>query len=485
MKLLLIIIVILTTTIAYSQPGLYTEADIEFQDLFIEAQLAKVTGDHDLQVEKLQEVIKRDKNSDAAYYELALSYVQQGNHELAAKNIDKALGLAARNQWYLLAAADIHEQHGNLDKAMASFNKLIEVNPADPTSYHRLAVLQTAANKPAAAIATLSALQQRAGIEEETSRRLYDLYVLQGQEKEALTALRSLSDAYPKNTRFLGNLANYYNKIGQENEALKVYTRILELDPTDSQASFALVKKKVPAGESDSYLSTLLPIMENINLPLDNKIQELMPYLSTMKKDSPESATLNKIANRLAELYPEEAKVYSLQADVLYYSGDYKTSLDKYKKAISLDDRKFSLWSQYMNNLWELENYTDLGKVSEEAIDLYPNQVSSFLFHAMSLKNLNKSGAESLVDEAMYIAGNNKSLIDQVSLTKLWLSDKKIDVNQLKEIDLTSIQEPIMLEVAGDLFHKIGNQNKAQELWRSAIMLGSKEDRVNKKFRLK
>ena len=57
-----------------SQPGIYAESDMEFQDMFFEAQIAKYKGDTEGQVAALNKVIKRDKNSHAAYYELSRAY---------------------------------------------------------------------------------------------------------------------------------------------------------------------------------------------------------------------------------------------------------------------------------------------------------------------------------------------------------------------------------------------------------------------------
>ncbi len=469
--------------ILIGQPGIYSESDMEFQDMFFEAQLAKYKGDTDGQIEALNKVLKRDKDSHAAYYELSKTYKAIANYELAEKYAKKANSLSNGNEWYLLNLADILELRNEYGQAITVYQNLQKLSPQNPVIYHRLALLQLKSGKGQAAAQTLEALQQKDGVDEETSRRIFDIYRDNGNQKKAVETLKNLIAAIPDSPRLMNNLASYYMETGQEKEAQKIYDQILKLDPKDPNASMAVAKRNIGDSTKDANLSALMPLIENVDLPLDNKIKELMPYLSTMKKTGQTTDDLEAISSKLVSLYPNEAKAHALKGDILFYQGKYTDSESSFKKAIQLDDRNYALWSQYMQCLWELEEIGELETVSEEAIDLYPNKVTAFLFHAISLKKSDPQAAQDFTTEAQFIAGNNKSLTDRVAIVRHWITGHKTSQEELSSLDYQSFGESLYLELAGDLYASIDKKN-AQKLWKQAIQLGANPDRLYKKIEL-
>lgn len=468
------------TNLLQAQPGMYQESEIEYQTIFFEAQEAKYKGDTDKQIELLGKLIKRDKSNGAIYSELARTYLSLANLEMAQKNALKAHELDPQKEWYLLTLAEIYEDSNQQAAAVSCYNKLKIINPRNPTIYHKLAQLLLHEKKPEEAVANLEQLQLEQGIGEETSRRIFNIHKTTGNTKKAISALNRLITAYPDNTRYLANLASYYMEQDEQSKAEELYKQILSIEPNHPKANLVLAKKDLAKNNSDSQLTALRPIIDNQNLDIDDKIKELMPYLTTMKKGDANSKELMALSNRLVELYPEEAKAYSIRGDVHFYQGEFSISENDYKKAISLDDRKYTLWSQYLQNLWELEKLSEMKSISEEAIDLYPNKVSAFLYHAIS-QSKNPSEAAAYVDEAQLIAGNNSVLRSQISITKNWLANEKISAELLKDINLKTITEPIFFELAGDLYQRTGNTEMATKLYSQAINLGADENRINKK----
>lgn len=462
-----------------AQPGMYTEADIEYQTIFLEAQHAKVIGDTDEQIKLLKTILKRDKSSHAAHFELARTYSLLGEDEQAQKNAEKAHKLDPKNEWYLLTLAEIYEGGDQVSAAVDTYNKLKTVNPENPTIYHKLAQLQLRNKNVDAAVANLETLQAKQGVDEESSRRIFDIHKTSGNEKKAIATLEKLINAFPDNTRYLGNLASYYGEIGKEKQALKVYEKILQLDPTDSKALRVITKS-----EGSNNLGSITNLLSSPNLSLDEKIQELMPFVSTMKQQGETTAELDAISNQLVTEYPEDAKVHALRADILYYQGKYEAAENTYAKALSIDDSKYALWLQYLQSLWELEKYPQLVKYSEEAIDLFPNQVNSFLYHGLGLAKTNKKGAEDFLMEAGFIAGKNELLLTKIKVVSTWLNKTATNETSVKEIAIKTLNEPLYLELAGDLYAAIKDNNTANKLWQEAIKLGSKKERINSKLGL-
>jgi len=479
-KYCLSLLLVLSVLTVYAQPGMYNETDIDYQNLFFDAQIAKVKGDTDEQLDLLNKIIKRDKQSHAAYWELARTYQLLGDGELAQKNAQKAVGLAPNNEWYQLTLAEVYEKSEQWSKAITTYSTLKTLNPDNPTTYHKLAQFLLHENKVNEAAAELETLQNRHGVEEESSRRIFEIYKTAGKTKEAINSLKTLCEAYPDNTRYLNNLASYYKEVGKDKEADKTYKHIITLNPNDPTASLALAKNNKSTG-GGSKLDYLHPIIDNMNLSLDDKVKELMPHVANMKKSGTTTTTLAALSEKLTTLYPEEAKVYSLEGDILFYQGNYKTAKTKYKKALELDDRKFALWNQYLQTLWELENYKELENHSEEAIDLYPNKVTAFIFNAIALSSLNKSGGNDLLMEAKYIAGKNEELLTKLTIVEQWLKLPTADASVLSDLNLKKLMDPLYMELAGDVFAAADQGNLAKQLWDQAIKMGASDKRLAQK----
>lgn len=481
------LVLFFSLSILKAQPGIYTETDIEYQTLFMDAIIAKQTGDTETQIEKLKEIIRRDKTAHAAYYELAQVYHKEDNLELAQKNAEKAVNHKGDNQWYKLRLAEIYEDNKQNEKASAVYQDLILLEDNNDIIYHKLAYNQLKANQPDAAITTLEKLQSKIGISEETSRRLFDIYAQSGKTEKAAQTLQALSNEYPESVRLLNNLAGYLFDIGKEKEASKIFQRVLEIDPQNSQASMALVKKDIQKNEAPDYLRSLQSVMENMNIPLDNKIQELMPHLSQMTIEGETIGALSDISETLIELYPNEAKAFAVRGDVLFYSGNYNDAEKAYSKAIKLDDRKYSLWDQWMINLWETEMKDKLYEVSYDAIDLFPNQVNAFVFHAISLSLKNDNAeAMSILNEAKLIAGKNEAYKTNVSVAETWINSPNLSKDEIKErvktFNLKNNSNPIFYEFVGDIYVLISDNSKSKEFWQKAIDLGGNAIRLKKKI---
>jgi len=477
-KLSLIIVLVIWTAMVFAQAGMYTESDVEYQTLFIEAQEAKYKGDTDKQEKILKEVIKRNKGAHAAYYELAQMYFLERDNEKALSNAKKAHNLDIQNEWYLLLLAEINESSLQISDASACYSKLKSISPNNPAVYHKLAQLLLTDSKPDQAIAELEELQHNLGIEEETSRRLFDIYKAQGDTKGAIKTLNALCQSNPDNTRLLANKASYLKEIGQSKKALAVYKEILEIDPLHNRATLAVNKSKTT--QDGDKKSRLTAIIENKNITLDDKIKEMMPLVSRINKKN-NNNDLAAIADNLVEQYPDNAKVYALRGDINFYLSDYNAASSDYQKAINIDDSKYSLWSQYMQTLWELEDYKTMEKISYDAVDYFPNKVEAFISHAVALHKSKQSGAEGLLAEAGFIAGNNTLLKNKLTIVSEWLKGTHADINKLPQVDDKDLYLPLMPELIGDIYSSSNSSKNANKYWDLSIHLGANPKRIEKK----
>ncbi|NNE26934.1 MAG: tetratricopeptide repeat protein [Saprospiraceae bacterium] len=487
MRLLFLILLLCPATLLYNQAGIYSESDIELQSLFIDAELEKQKGNHEAQIEILKSILKRDKSQHAVYFELAKAYVSKDDLEQAEKYIKKAIQLEDSNPWYWLFAAQIYEDAALYPDAVIAYSRLVELDSKNKSNHLRLALNHLNLGNWNAAANTLIAWQSEYGIDEETSKRLFDIYLAANEEANALKVLEALSESKPQNTRYLNNLAGYLSDIGQNDRAQEIYKRVLEIDPTNPAASMAIVRKSTGPDDAGDYLSSLMPVMKNPNIPLDNKIRELMPYIARMSTNSASNNSLIEISTALVDVYPQEAKVYAVQGDILFYSGQFIEAEKAYAESINLNDRQFILWDQWMLSLWETENYVKLEEVSFNAVDLFPNELNAYILRVMSLMKLNQiDEAKEYLEEANFIGANSQRFRVPLLILNNWVNKASTQATKLKSlvehIEIGSISQAIYIEMLGDIYKFIGENKMANDFWQLAIDRGAQSSRINKKM---
>ena len=110
-------------------------------------------------------------------------------------------------------------------------------------------------------------------------------------------------------------------------------------------------------------------------------------------------------------VHPNEAKSFSAFGDILYYSGDKKSALEKYQKALELNKSVFTVWEQVMYINLELNDFESLLKTSEEAIDYFPNQAQAYYFNGVANGQLkNHSEAINSLQQALLMSRKNPAL---------------------------------------------------------------------------
>jgi len=480
----LLIITILNSS--RGQAGIYSENDIKLQDLYIEAQLEKHKGNWDAQIELLREVIRRDRRADAAYYELARAYVQKEDLSQAEKNINYALEIKPDNLWYLVLSVDIYEQSSQYDKAIEACQSLIDREPKNMDHLERLAFNYLSNEQADEAIATLERIEKINGITENTSKKKFDIQDKLGRHSAAAQTLRSLSKAFPGNLRFMNNLAGYLLKHSRRTEALAVYSEVLQRDPNNTTARLVMARENPESNESES-LEAVAQLMGKEDQDLDLIIKEMMPYMANMNPSGPQTDRLLALSASLLEHYPDNVKALAVRADILFYSGDIQASAKMYAKAIELDDTQYSLWDQWLLNLWELGDYRSMYEKAEEAIDFFPNQFNALMYYIIaSHKTARHQEAHNFLNEAQLIAGNNPANTLSLYIVRSWVDKSNAGLSDLEKnlsgLDQLNISNPLYYELSGDVFRHLGKPEKTREYWNKAIELGANANRIQEKM---
>jgi len=416
-----------TLPLQAQEDGRFSEKKIKEQELFIEAKKFNLLGNQEKASELFLELLSKDRQNDAAAFELAQIYAGQNKNREALNYAKQATKFAPENLWYQRFLADIYQRNNNYKEAAGIYESFVFSAPFDEYNYFKWAYYLVQDGQTEKALEVYNKLEKRTGINEELSRRKHTLYLGIGDTQNAEAELLRLAETYPDHTDYLHLLAGFYRQMDNGQAAKSIYERILQIDPNDSKAFFALSSMDTPGSDEVAYLRTLDPIFQNPQVDLDEKVKQIIPYTEKAAATGDQALIeeLLRLASILDRIHPGEAKVSALNGDLFYLDDQLEKALARYRQAVELDETVYSVWEQLFRLSMETADYTSLVFFTEKAMDLYPNQVLVYFYNGMGYcrqENYDK-GIPSL-EQALFMTGRNTELKIQV-LTQLGIAHQE------------------------------------------------------------
>ena len=431
--LLSILILILLPSKGPAQDDLVTEKQLQAEAEYIRANKLKLTGKLEEALKIFEDLARKDKKNHAANYEAARIYESMQQWDRAEKAIRDALRVERNEPWYHVKLADILEAQFKFSDAADVFAALIDLRPDQPAFYARWADLLTRAGKWEEAIRVIDL--EEAALGKNLERTLEKVKILEAHDQKArvVEEWRKLHQTFPDKATYLRYQVDALVKYGLTDTLDRLYTRILAIDPDDSGTQMKLAKFQLATGSAAEQVKALAPMIERPDIPLDEKIKILIPYLEKIagKKDSMLSVVLLEQSEKLVRQYPQNAGPYALQADILNQTGRLREAAESYARTIELNNTQPLVWEQYLFALAETHQYSNLLSASEEAMDLFPNISVHFLLHGTALMAEGKwDEAMDVTDQSLLMAGKNKYIRMEAALQLARCFHMKMDPGQ-------------------------------------------------------
>ena len=423
-----------------------TDKEVQVQKVFIEANKEKVLGNIENAEYLFGEVVKKDKENHAAYYELARIHITKEELDKAKKKIEVAIDMQPENIWYNTLYVDVLIEKEQYKEAATVFDNLVKIAPEEIGFQFERALVYAKAGKPDVAVKVYNEIEKSMGVNPETSSQKHALYLAMNKPTKAAQELENLVKAFPLETDYLLMLAEHHEKTGDSEKAKATYKKVLALDPNEPIATLAIAENFHAEGQNAEYLHALQSIFSNPELNIDVKIQEIIPYISLVGEAKDEKLEQEAIilTELLTKAHPDEAKAFAIHGDMLNHADKPAEALVQYKKSLALNNSIYTVWEQVLYINSALGQTEDLLKNSEEAMDLFPNQPLSFFFNGIA--NSQQKKHEDAIDafqQALFMVGKNMVM-----------------------------KEQILLQL-GSSYHYSGNHKKSDESFEKALQLNA------------
>lgn len=462
------------------------EAEVNLEENFAAAQKEMLTGKIDKAISMYEAMYKEDRTNGTVAFELVKAYAQKKDFFAVEKYAKVVLENKPDNKWMLEYIAGYMFDNNQPGTAYTIYQKLMALEPKEKIHYENAANSLVKQDKIQEAITVYNSMEVNLGPSADINMKRYELYDISGNEIEALKQLDQLITKYPDNKAYLKTKARHLVKKNKVDEAMLLYKKVLAIDAEDTDANLAVLSKGDAKEKPSAYLMALLPIITNQSINIDVKVKELLPYIQNLKKnDNAEiKAAIIDLADKLVLTHPGEAKAYALYGDVLMITGDVNAAIDKYEHTLKLSNKNFAVWEQLMYAYLETQNYDALTKLSNQAIDLYPNQAINFFFASLcSTYKKNHTEAIGLAEEGLIVSGGNKVSMSKINaaLGLAYLGKSELDKAETsveKAISLSDNLNAFAYEIMGDIQLAKGNQAKAKENWKKSADLGNKSKQL-------
>lgn len=486
----MILLLAIACSAIIAQPGSTTEAEVNQQAKLIDASWAFVATQYDKAEKLYLEILDKSPKNAAVRYELARTYCALKNFDNALQNAKLATEYDKKNSWYKLLLGEIYQSSGKFQEAASIYESLVKLEPENEQFYFSWAECLALNGEKTKSVKAFDQLEKKVGFDQHISRQKHVLYLELGDQKKAEKEILKMIENEPENLDFYHLLAGYYRQVGDKFNETTTYQRILSIAPNDSKANIALANQGKLFQSDEVFLNSLKTIFQNKEITLDTKIKELIPYAKKVadKGDLAIATKAIELINILEIVHPNEAKVFSIYGDFLYYSNRKSDALVQYQKTIKLNGSVFPVWEQILEIQKESRDFDQLLQSTEAAIEFFPNQAAIYYFQGLALYEKQKyPEAISSFDQSVIMSGkNNVNKVNAlVGLSKVQIKLSKIDLakaNLIKAQTLGGENSSEWLETFGDISAITNDLENALIYWKKAKEKGSKSVNIDKKI---
>lgn len=362
-----------------------SQIDSYYAEVYGNAATQELIGHYEEAIQLYSQCIKLNDKIAAPFYEIAEIFNKQGRYAEAANYCREAVKRDPTNKWYMLMYADTELELKNYKEVETTYLSLIKNYPGEYDFALELAEVYMLQKKYKEAIEVYNNLEKKTGVTPEISMQKQKLYQAMGKMQESLKELKGLINAFPGEPEYYGMLAELYMSMDKKEEARSAYEKVLELDPQNPIIHLALANYYQQAGSYDKAFTNLKMAFMNPDVSLDNKVKILLSYYELSMASARRKNEADTLLNIIQQVHPADARTWSIVGDFYMKDMKFEKARDAFAKTVKLSPDKFMVWDQLLRLDLALEDYEQLTKHADHAIELFPAQPGAHYYKGLGL----------------------------------------------------------------------------------------------------
>jgi Tfp pilus assembly protein PilF len=396
-----------------SGDGTYDAA--AFNYVYVEAIKQKLMGNGGDALKYLEQCIKINPGSDAAYYQMAQIVIANGDIKNGKHYVTEALKIDNSNIWYLTMLAGLYYQEKNLDSSIIYYEKAVKYFPEKESLRLTLGNLYSEDKDFEKANSIFESFDNKYGVNERSTISSVRNLMSERRFDDALVKTQLLLNENPDEILYNGLLAEIYREKGDNKKALEVYNKLLERNPDNSDIQLSLCDFLITEKSYNDLFSFLNTVILNANVTRENKISLIGRLVETPDIVQDWSEQLIITIMVLEANFTGDNIIPLLRPDLMIKQNKLAEASQRLEEIIKANPDNYFAWEKLLIVYLQLKDYEMLVKKGEECATRFNRSFPAKLLYANGALELGKySVALEELKKAEILAAENKEYLVQV-----------------------------------------------------------------------
>lgn len=365
-------------------------------------------------------------NNATVHYKIAQVMSQSQKREdmiRALTSIEQALALEKKNKYFYLLAAELYANLTQFDKAAQTYETMFAELPNTQEHLFELAAVYQYANQKEEAINVYSRAENFSGINEISSLQKARLYFELGKNEDAIREGEKLIQAFPDEEQFVVAVAEMLSQYGIKEKAIHSLEAFIAENKPASSAQLLLAGLYRDLKQESKARQLLITAFNDSDLELNSKLIVLGTYnaeinqVRTKNQPDPDKEKFAlELFSILEKQYTEQENIHILGGDLYLTLGKKTDAQKQYLLAIEHGSTTFEVWQNLLYLETQLEQWDNVIKHAEQAIEYHPNQAMLYYFHGIgSLRKKSNKEATQSFEQAKKLAAANPAMTSELN----------------------------------------------------------------------
>lgn len=387
-KYLCLFLLLWSSTAALAQrkspASLDTKTRLEAEFYFTEGEKFFILEDYSKAMVMFQKSAETDPNNATAHYKIAQIHRLKGDQINALQEISTALEINDKNKYYFALQAQLYTDLNEFDRAAGIYETMLDEIEGTDEYLFELAAIYLYQQKYDKAIAAYNRIEEHYGVSPEISTQRQMIYLQRNQLDKAIAEGEKMVSDFPEEDKFAVRQLELLINNGRDAEALEKAEAYIEQFPQSARLRLLRSDLDRKSGNTEEADLGLMEAFRNPQMDVDTKIEQLAEYRTLLTSDEIQSRAI-PLAEILTDVHPESARAYAVKGDLYQSVGEKGQAKQAYLASLANDDSNLAVWQNVLQMLLESNQMDSVVSLSEEALEIYPNQGMLYYFNGTGL----------------------------------------------------------------------------------------------------
>jgi len=453
--------------------GNYDEASFNY--VYVEALKQKLMGNGGDALKYLEECVKINPESDAAYYQMAQILLANGDGINGKKYAFRALAIDSENIWYLTMIGGLYYQERNIDSAIIYYEKAVSFFPEKENLKLTLGNLYSENRNFGKANSIFESFDNKYGVNEKSTLSAIKNLIAEENFDEALNKTLTLKKEFPDEIMYSGLLADIYKFKGENQKALEVYNDLLERNPENPEVQLSVSEFLIGEKSYADLFSMLNIIILNNRVERQDKIALIARIIEIPDLDKEWQDKLLVSLMVLEANYPDDNIIPLLRPELFIKQNRLTEAANRLEEVIRTNPENYYAWEKLLIIYLQMRDYERLYTMGEECATKFNTSYTAKLLYANGAIETGKyTVAIDELKKAEILSGDNKEFILQVLTMRADVYYRMKDYNKAfatfeSALELNNEDLTVINNYAYYLAEQNTNLKEAEEMARKVV----------------